>query len=153
MPIAHKYHTTTHGNAAFADADIIAVAESWAEHVARSFAHFKYGNNNSLTNYPTYIEFLEKQRDESFNHIPIGLYYDLTDGINISETSFDGAWANTGTVFSINDNVSGLTNAQLFNLLDANSISPSVFIQRLNNSGIVQPPNSVSDINNLFNSY
>jgi len=40
-----------HGNATFADADIIAVAESWAEHVAISFAHFKYVVNNLFNSY------------------------------------------------------------------------------------------------------
>jgi len=74
MPIAHKYHTTTHGNAAFADADIIAVAESWAEHIELTFADMTYGTNawfNSSTSlYHTYIQWLENRRNEEANHIP-----------------------------------------------------------------------------------
>ena len=157
MPIAHKYHTTTHGNAAFADADIIAVAESWALHIELTFADMTYGTNawfNGSQNitYTSYIQLLEHVKNETQNHIPIGLYYDLIDGINTTEIAGDGDWGTTNTG-TINDNVSGLTNAQLFNLLDANTTSPTIFIQRVNSSGIVQFPNTTSGINNLFNSY
>ncbi len=157
MPIAHKYHTTTHGNAAFADADIIAVAESWAEHIELTFADMTYGNNawfNGSQNitYTSYIQLLEHVKNKTQNHIPIGLYYDLIDGINTTEIAGDGDWGQTNQGI-IDDNVSGLTNAQLFSLLDNTTISPAIFVNKLNNSGFITGSNTIQDVNDLYNSF
>jgi len=122
-------------------------------HIELTFADMTYGANTSTGQIPpNYIDLLENTRNEMTDHIPIGLYHDLIDGINTNEQAGDGDWGTTNTG-TINDNVSGLTNAQLFNLLDANTTSPTIFIQRVNSSGIVQFPNTTSGINNLFNSY
>jgi len=141
-----------HGNATFADADIIAVAESWAEHVALTFSDITYGGNPSFITYPDYVTLQEHRRNEAANHIPRGLYYDLIDGINITEMAGDGFWG-TDNLGTIDDNVSGLTNAQLFSLLDNTVTSPTIFVNRLNNSGFITGSNTVQDVNDLFNSY
>jgi hypothetical protein len=149
---AHFATGSPHGNATFADADIIAVAESWAEHLARSFADLKYGTNVSISSYSSYKRWLEHQRNEKTNHIPIGLYHDLIDGINTTEQAGDGYWGNYN-IGTVNDNVIGLSNAQLFNLLNTSTTSPSSFIQKVKTSGIIQSPNTTNDVDNLFNSY
>jgi len=132
----------------------IALCESWAEHIGRSFAHKTYGNSNSLTDddYNNYLEWLEVERNEQINHIPIGLYYDLADGINPIESAndFDNCEGPSGI---IQDNISGISIFQLFSLLNANITSPNDFRTALINSGFVTNSNAAQDINNLFNSY
>ena len=134
----------------------IALCESWAEHIGRTFTDKTYGANtwfnssNSLCH--TYIQWLENQRNEEINHIPIGFYHDLIDGINTSETAGDGYWGNQNTGM-IDDNISGLTNAQLFSLLDNTVTSPAAFVNKLNNSSFISGANTIVDVNDLFNSY
>ncbi len=111
-----------------------------------------YGANLSITTYSTYIEWLEHQRNEETNHIPTGFYHDLIDGININEIAYDGYWADkaSGTIV---DNIQGLTNAQLFSLLNSNITSPLDFKNALNNSGYISGSNTTQKVTNLFNSY
>ena len=146
-----------HGNTNSPGAGRIALCESWAEHIARTIAHETYGLNNSIDissnpSVNTYITWLEKQKNEVTNHIPIGYYYDLQDGVNITETATDKDWLN-GNSDIIIDGVSGLSNNQLFSLLNSNIKSPSDFNTALINSGFIQAPNNQVDITNLFNSY
>jgi len=49
--------------------------------------------------------------------------------------------------------ISGLTNQQLFSLLDASVTSVNLFKQRLINTQLSNTSNSINDLNNLFNSY
>ncbi len=130
----------------------IALCESWAEHIGRSFAHKTYGANNSIPNYSSYIAYLEYQRNEETNHIPTGFYHDLIDGININEIAYDGYWADkaSGTII---DNIQGLTNAQLFSLLNSNITSPLDFKNALINSGYLTGANTPQKVNYLFSSY
>ncbi len=132
----------------------IALCESWAEHIGMTFADKTYGNNawfhSSAIN--GYSQLLEEIRNEETNHIPIGFYHDLIDGINTSETAGDGFWG-TNNPGTIDDNVSGLTNAQLFSLFDNTVTSPAIFVNKLNNSGFITGSNTVVDVNDLFNSY
>jgi hypothetical protein len=141
-----------HGNANSTDAGRIALCESWAEHIGKTFADKTYGANVSFTTYLNYIYWLEHQRNEETNHIPIGFYHDLIDGINTSETAGDGYWGQTNQG-TINDNVSGLTNAQLFSLLNSNITTPLDFKNALNNSSFINGSNTTQKVNNLFNSY
>ncbi len=141
-----------HGNENSIDAGRIALCESWAEHIGRTFADKTYGANVSISSYLTYIKWLEHQRNEVTDHIPIGFYHDLIDGININEIAGDGYWGQTnpGTII---DNISGLTNAQLFSLLNSNISSLLDFKNALNNSGYITGSNTTQKVNNLFNSY
>ncbi len=49
--------------------------------------------------------------------------------------------------------ISGLTNQQLFSLLDASVTSPSLFNTKLKNSGYLTGSNTNQKLDNLFNSY
>jgi hypothetical protein len=130
----------------------IALCESWAEHIGKTFADKTYGANVSFTAYLNYIYWLEHQRNEETNHIPIGFYHDLIDGINTSETAGDGYWGNNNPE-TINDDISGLTNQQLFSLLNSNITSPTAFTNALISSGYLTGNNTPQKVNNLFNSY
>jgi len=74
-----------HGNENSPGAGRVALCESWAEHIGRTIAHETYGSNISSLTYSNYNNWLEHQRNEITNHIPIGYYHDLIDGININE--------------------------------------------------------------------
>jgi len=145
-----------HGNPSSWEADRIALCESWAEHIGRSFAHLTYGvNNNVSTNdvsVLTYMNWLEKQRNETADHIPIGYYHDLIDNVNQIETAKDGDML-YGSAYSINDEISGLTNHQLFSLLDANVTSPVILTTKIKNSNYLTGQNTNQKLDNLFNSY
>ncbi len=141
-----------HGNPSSWDAGRIALCESWAEHIGMTFADKTYPTDPLTSINGTYIDRLERTWNESTNHIPIGFYNDLIDGINTSETAGDGYWGNQNTG-TIDDNVSGLTNAQLFSLFDNTVTSPTAFVNKLNNSSFISGSNTIVDVNDLFNSY
>lgn len=97
----------------------------------------------------SWLDRLDRWRNHRPNHVPIGLHLDLLDNAEppISDDRFGGG---SGAVI---DNVMGLTNGQLFSVLDAATDDPQVYRQRIINdllpgSGIV-----VGDVNALFNSY
>ncbi len=135
------------------DAGRIALCESWAEHIGRSFAHKTYPNSGVTSiGTLTYLQWLEKQRNEETNHIPTGLYFDLIDGINLNETAYDydkldGA---SGTII---DGVSGITNQMLFNCLNANVSSINDFRTQLINTQLSNTSNTQTNVIALFNSY
>lgn len=141
-----------HGNENSFDAGRIALVESWAEHIGWSFAHMTYGTNVSMQTFANYQIYLENQRNEETNHIPIGYYYDLIDGVNITEIAndFDDLGGVSGTIV---DEVSGFTNAQLFSLLTSSTTSPVVYNASLISSGFIQSPNTTQGANALFISY
>ncbi len=141
-----------HGDASSTDAGRIALCESWDEHIGRTFADKTYGNDPWFSIYQNYDEYLEHQRNEISNHIPIGYYHDLIDGINTTEQAGDGYWGNVNPG-TINDNISGLTNQQLFSLFDNTVTSPTIYTTKLINSGYINGSNTTTGINNLFNSY
>ena len=137
------------------DAGRIALCKSWA----RTFTDKTYGLNTSIsiTNVSTihrYTEWLEKQRNEADNHhIPIGYYYDLIDGVDLTEIAYDRDYLSNTTNYTIIDGISGITNQQMFSLLDATVTSPSLFTTKLKNSGYLTGSNTNTALDNLFNSY
>ena len=138
-----------HGNATFADADIIAVAESWAEHIGLTFADKTYPTNSVTSITRTYIEELERTWNEVPNHIPIGLYHDLIDG-GTEPTSWN---ADRSASTTVNDNVSGFTNQQIFSCLNANTTSINNFQTQLINTQLANTTNTPTNVNLLFGSY
>lgn len=137
-----------HGDENSLDAGIISICESWAEHVGLEFAHKTYRNTStSFVNGDTYLDRVEVWRNESANHVPIGYYHDLIDGINLNEPVDD----QDGPPTFIVDNVQGFTNAYMFSLLDNSTDSPQDFTNRV----ITTNPtaNTIQQINDLFNSY
>jgi len=150
---AFNVSDSPHGKPSSWEAERIALCESWAEHIGRTFTDKTYGNDPWFTtHYINYDEYLEHQRNEISNHIPIGYYHDLIDGINTTEQAGDGYWGNINTG-TINDNISGLTNQQLFSLFDNTVTSPAIFTTKLINSGYINGTNTTTGINNLFSSY
>lgn len=85
-----------HGEPTDALAGHIQVAESWAEHVALDMNSARYGAFRrserlrlSTTWVRTWGQWQERVRNESMDHVPIGIYRDLMDDINLSETVRD----------------------------------------------------------------
>jgi len=117
-----------HGDANGPDALLIAIVESWAEHVGLTYAHRTYGAAASTLPTSTLLEILEHTRNESPNHEPIGFYHDLVDNF---PDAFDACDQEGGGCGPIDDQASGFTQAQMFGLLDAATTSPMIFRDRL----------------------
>ena len=135
-----------HGNSSSTNASLIALCESWAEHIGIDFAGQSYPVNNSDPIWASWITRSERVKNESLNHIPIGLYHDLIDdNVDVSNScDYNG---NCGP---INDHASGFSNQQLFDFLTADIESPAAFINEIL---IGLPSVQQSQINNLFSSY
>ncbi len=140
--VAAEVFANGHGDQFSSNAGIIAVCESWAEHIGLIYTDRTYGTTSI-----NYEQILETRRNESLNHIPIGLYNDLIDN---SPDIVNACDANGNSCGVINDQVSGLTNAILFNLLDGTTTSPQIFINRLNSAS---SPALQNQINTLFADY
>jgi len=85
-------------------------------------------------------------------NIPIGYYYDLIDGVNLNEIAneYDNLSSNNEIIV---DGISGISNQQMFSLLDATVTSPNIFTTKLKNSGYLTGANSAIKVDQLFNSY
>lgn len=138
-----------HGNATFADADIIAVVESWAEHVALTFAHKTYPTTGVVTGGVLYIQQLERIWNEMPNHIPIGIYHDLIDSGTEPVSWNDDGNAST----TVTDNVSGFTNQMIFSCLNTFTASINGFQTQLINTQLSNTSNTQADVNLLFGSF
>lgn len=134
-------------------APIIALGESWAEHVGRTISDRQYGmssttafahntsyNNSTARGLSSHLISLE---DFSPNFtldpqrwIPDGIYRDLFDLTNES--------------LPVNDQVSGYSNLQFFNALDSDVKSMQQFRQRLLSEN---GNNQATSVNTLFSSY
>lgn len=141
------------GNENSNDAGRIAVCESWAEHIGITYTHRRYGNNNSIPN-NWEIE-LEETRNDSPNHIPVGLHHDLADNTNsgdnaVCDRSDPPSTTCTGVII---DNVSGFTISQMFSSLTFDITTPEQYRQRLINLHLGSTGNTVQQVNDLFNSY
>ena len=115
--IAAEVGAFGHGDPTVNLAGHIQIAESWAEHIGLTTVVDKYpipisrrtGSGTFL-----WVDVLERTRNESLDHIPIGLYNDLIDGSSL-ETVFDD---DNTAFFSLNDGVSGaFTNAILDDII------------------------------------
>lgn len=153
-----------HGTAASNDAGLIALCESWAEHIGIDFTLRTYPTDPIiLRNAPIVGDwdlYQEQIKNEIDNHIPIGLYHDLSDNVGDAVNSCDEPRLNAagtaliwGPCNPIDDNVSGITNRQMFQQLLTNVISPQDFISRINNIVIPNTSNTIQDVNDLFISY
>ncbi len=127
------------GTADGPDADIISITESWAEFIGHTFAHRKYGGNNTIND--DWERRIERTRNLRIGFIPAGLYHDLVDVIEIDERA------------DIIDNVSGFTLNQLYTSLNQNTRSIPTYRQSLDNSFLSGTGNTVLEMDELFNSY
>ncbi|MDQ3143167.1 MAG: hypothetical protein M3Q56_13070 [Bacteroidota bacterium] len=138
-----------HGNSGSTHAGVIAIAESWAEHIGLSFTHNTYGLQNTAYWDGSWAGTRERVRNEETNHIPIGLYNDFIDGLN-EEWSCNYHSGGCGTVI---DWVQGFNNGQMFSLLTSSSTSPSIFKDRFIQTFANGNQTLINQINTLFNSY
>jgi len=137
--VAAEVAANGHGDPNSYDAGRIAVAESWGEHIALTYADREYPTNGLTSFIGTYVGLLELTVNESLNHIPIGLYHDLIDnGIEPTATG-------------VNDAVTGFTNSQMFSALVADT--PEGFIQNMIDEYLNTTSNTEAQVNDLFNSY
>lgn len=118
--------------------------------MALTFADMKYPliSNTSIGNI-TYIQNLEETWNEQPNHIPIGIYHDLIDS-GVEPTSYNESGGGNTTV---DDDVSGFTNYQMFQCLYVNTTEIDDFKTALINNYLNTTSNSQTDVNNLFSSY
>lgn len=135
--------------------NIIALGESWAEHIGQFFNDLRYGvvnssikvaqGNSYFNNFPvvdlsSHLNLLEDYNPnlitDNTRWIPYGLYYDLFDVRN-----------ETGV--PIIDNFAGMTNQQMFNALETDISSLPLYRQRL----ILQTGANAANVNLLFNEY
>ncbi len=142
-----------HGTSNSSNAPIISISESWAEFVARTYNHGRYPGGGSLPIGYNYELFLEEQRNDSPDHIPIGYYHDLIDSRNggIPESTCDGQVTIGGCGLLVNDDVEGFSSGFLFSKLSPGVMSPQAFTNAIIQTNPTS--NSSQQINNLFNSY
>ncbi|MEP6646487.1 MAG: hypothetical protein ABJC12_05320 [Saprospiraceae bacterium] len=136
-----------HGSSSSPNAGLISLVESWAEFVGETYAHRTYLNLNT-SQFGSWLIQLERTRNESIHHIPIGFYNDLVD--NSPDTGLfvcDQDFLNCG---SIDDQASGFSISQMYNLLTFNTSSPQEFKDKLIDG--VQQSIKIQ-VNNLFNDY
>ncbi len=95
------------------DAGRIAICESWASHLEHVYTDRAYGIQVSNAFLGTFVDRLDAWRNHRLNHVPIGLHLDLLDNVEpgISNDRFGGGGG------AVIDNVTGLTNGQLFSVL------------------------------------
>lgn len=153
-----------HGNPDVILAGHIQVAESWADHMARVMLIRTFPLHQSRNSgfFGDWVEELESIRNESFEHIPIGLYNDLIDPVNNREFVYDENQlrVNPGGIIFINDAgfdelvdlvPGGYTNSFFAQVLDESITSPEDF----KNICIQDLPAGVSEasVNTLFDQY
>jgi len=156
-----------HGNENSQDAGLIALCESWAEHIGIEYANQKYPpdlNNDRSTlvdGTVDWMEYHERIRNETDNHIPIGIYHDLTDNVHdilqgcdkpteLNSTQTAYIWTECG---SIDDDISGITNAQIFSQLTNQVSTIEIFYDNVLNNILPGSGNSPEDLNDLIESY
>lgn len=144
-----------HGDMNSDNAGLISVCESWAEYIGQLYADRTYGGSNSIPN--DWLITLERTRDETISHVPVGLYHDLVDigeptyisgGATVSACNQDG----TGCII-IPDAVSGFTNAQMFSCLTSGTFTVNDFRGCLITNHLPSTGNTAAAVLTLFGSY
>lgn len=144
-----------HGDQQSHDAGRIALCESWAGHIGHAYTHRTYGND--FSGFQSWNQRLEETWNESFNHIPIGLYHDLADvgepvrtvgGITFSACNQDGSGCTV-----IDDPVSDFTLRQMFLCLTPAVTTVDQFRQNLIANHLTATSNTEAQVNTLFNQY
>ncbi len=150
-----------YGQSTSADAPIIALGESWAYHIGHFLTNARYGvqspqfneqgigyvNNAPVPGLNSNLNLLEdfnprRTIDDPFWWIPQGVYYDLIDDRNDRDALIPRV--------DLNDNVTGYTNLQFFNALDANINNLPAYRVRLLNENA---NNQAAGVNTIFTFY
>ena len=130
-----------HGDEDSDDADLISIVESWAHHLGFTYADRTYEGIRVSGRIFSWLGLLERDINEEPNHIPEGLYHDLVDNTN------------DGDPDEITDNVSGFTNQQLFSCMTSDVRSIEAFRTCLINNHLAGSGNSLTQLDELFDSY
>jgi hypothetical protein len=150
--IAAEVGADGHGDPSVNLAGHIQIAESWAEHMALTMIKQTYPASLSTTSHEIGNNWAERHegiRNESLNHIPIGVYLDLIDGVTLREYVID---ENKENASILRDGVNrGYTNAFFARNLDGSIRSPD----DLRNLCLDNLPRSTSrsDVISLFEQY
>jgi hypothetical protein len=138
------------GTANSPGAEIIALVESWATHLGWTYAHERYGTNNSIFEL-TWISRLERTKNDRLDHIPIGYYHDLIDSaVDWGNICDDG----NGNCQFVDDHISDVTNADIFRVLNSSNIaSVSSFTEEIATELPPLPNNTLENLEDLFESY
>lgn len=133
------------------DAGRIAICESWAEHIGETYTHRRYLENNSIAG--NWEELLETTRNDTTNHIPIGLHHDLIDVANVLDINACDR-TDIPQCGPVVDNVSGLSNGMLFSVLSPQVANVNAYRERIINVLLPSVPGiTTQGIDDLFNSY
>ncbi|MBC6996470.1 hypothetical protein QWY85_02895 [Neolewinella lacunae] len=159
--IAAEVGAFGHGNPNVNLAGHIQIAESWAQHMALTMVKLQYppsvGNTSVVLSWE--LEH-EDVRNEKENHIPIGIFNDLIDGINLSENVYDEddfILDSNGFIVSVprtplRDNVTGgYTNQFFAQTMNSSVFTPDILRQRCISSLPVNV--TTADVNDLFSEY
>jgi hypothetical protein len=150
-----------YGNGTSSNAPITALGESWAYHIGHFFTAARYGvqspqfneqsigyvNNNPVAGLNSNLNLLEDfnpaRNNDPFRWIPQGLFYDMIDNRNDNT-------AVTPPRVLLNDIVTGYTNLQFFNALDADINNlPAHRARLLTENG----NNQAAGVNTIFTFY
>lgn len=133
-------------------APLIALCESWAEHIGESYTHDRYGAANSGGGpTDTWQTELEETRNNTPNHVPIGLYHDLIDDVpDVNPACEDNDGTSCGPIV---DNVSGFSNGEMFSLLTPFIDNVDLFRLSVENNLLPGSGNTLADLDALFDSY
>jgi hypothetical protein len=149
-----------HGNPGVSLAGHIQIAESWAEHMAITMVSQEYPSsvvlNNGLIN--DWLAQLEDVRNEEIDHIPIGVYNDLIDGVSLSERVFDRnvrVRTSTGTTLLRFDLIDPVDRAFTNHFFGRNMDQSIRTVDDLRRLCVRSRPSTVTEtaINDLFQQY
>ena len=148
-----KLGLMVHGDPGVNLAGHIQIAESWAEHMALTMVKQAYpaslGRITSQRIGNSWVEHHEMIRNESRDHVPIGVYLDLVDGLTSRESVQDEDLRNSG--FIVDGVNRSFSNGFLARKMDESIRSPG----DLRNMCLNNLPSTTSkaSVNLLFDQY
>jgi len=140
------YPLETHATAD--DHGYVSIVDSWAEFIGMTYAHRTYGNESNFRP-ETWEGNLEKFLNVKEGYSPVGLHHDLVDPTNFEEAC--NSLDNKCAIFS--DNVTTITIADLFSLLDVGIKSVEDYEQSIIANLLGSTSNTQQDVELLFNEY
>ena len=128
MASASIQDPSPYGDGTTSGAGRIAITEAWGRYIGYKFANFTYG---------AYVSELETGKRIDFPWIPYGVFHDLMDTYNSSET-----W----------DQLDGYTLEQFFDIMSNSSVTSPVQFKNIFKSTYV-PSSDHSKVDDIFTEY
>ena len=126
----------------------VSIVDSWAEFIGMTYAHRTYGNETNFE-FETWEEKLEEFLNVKEGYSLVGLHHDLIDATSFEEAC--NTLDNKCAIFS--DNITGITIADLFSLLDVGIKSVEDYEQSIITNLLGNTSNTQQDMEQLFNEY